>query len=298
MMIAWSFAAHMVDEVARLLRALGKHRYIKEVDHRVHFVVDLVLEDLPAFKPHAAKFKQRVAKEKDLELKSRDPSLWRPATTDDVIAILTAFWGSGEEVDARVDRLAEVLEEYGFELPDHEPWESDPDEPPFPELLTLDWVLLPVDELDADHRQRARSRRSPSRTTPRTRPRRSHQEGPTLQRGRAATAHPTECRGLRLVGGASPARAADYVLRGASKAAKLISSPARDPRPTDEFESGDEEGRNGRTASAYLRRALLHFSPSAKLPPRLPWSSLVPPGILSSWGERTAVRLRPSAAPW
>lgn len=244
MMIAWSFAAHMVDEVARLLRALGKHRYIKEVDHRVHFVVDLVLEDLPAFKPHAAKFKQRVEKEKDLELKSRDPSLWRPATTDDVIAILTAFWGSGEEVDARVDRLAEVLEEYGFELPDHEPWESDPDEPPFPELLTLDWVLLPVDELDADHHKGAleaiaKSDDAPNPSAP------IYQEGPTFSAVELADGAPNGVLvGDFLVWSEEPYAYADYVFRGASKAAKLISEPVglRDLDQLDEFESGDEEG--------------------------------------------------------
>lgn len=243
MMIAWSFAANMVDEVARLLRALGKHRYIKEVDHRVHFVVDLVLADLPAFKPHAAKFAQRVANEKDLELGSRDPSLWRQATTDDIIAVLTAFWGAGEECEARIERLAEVLEEYGFELPEHEPWEADPDEAPFPELITLDWVLLPVDELDADHHKGALEAiaNSDDQANP-SAP--IYQEGPTISAVELADGAPNGVLvGEFLVWSEEPYAYADYVFRGASKAAKLVSDPVglRDLDQLDEFESGDDE---------------------------------------------------------
>jgi hypothetical protein len=45
MMLAWSFAARTPDEVARLLRALGKHRYVHEVDHRIHWAVDQALAE-------------------------------------------------------------------------------------------------------------------------------------------------------------------------------------------------------------------------------------------------------------
>ena len=37
MMFAWSFAARTPDEVGRLVRALGRHRYLKEADLRLHF---------------------------------------------------------------------------------------------------------------------------------------------------------------------------------------------------------------------------------------------------------------------
>ena len=40
MMVAWSFSAKTLDELARALRALGKHRYVQEVDHRIHWMVD------------------------------------------------------------------------------------------------------------------------------------------------------------------------------------------------------------------------------------------------------------------
>ena len=45
-MLAWSFAARTPDEIARLLRSLGKHRYVREVDHRLHWSVDHALAEL------------------------------------------------------------------------------------------------------------------------------------------------------------------------------------------------------------------------------------------------------------
>src|SRR6187549_2588372 len=96
MMLAWSFSARTLDEIERLVRALGKHRYVHEIDHRVHWTVDRALADLSAFAPHAEVFAMRRKKERDLEIASRDPSLWRSATTEEVITILRAFWTPGE----------------------------------------------------------------------------------------------------------------------------------------------------------------------------------------------------------
>jgi hypothetical protein len=238
MMTAWSFSANMVDEVASLLRALGKHRYVKEVDHRIHFTVDAALADLAPFSKHAAAFAARRKREPNLELGSRDPSLWRPASVDEVIAVLTAFWGAGSEVDDRIDRLADVLEEHGFEIPEHDPWEANADDPPFPELVTLDWVLLPVDELDADrHRgvlealEGSKDELAPSAPI--------YQEGPSISAVELADGAPNGVlTGEFLVWSEPPYAYADYIFRGASKIAKLISPPVglRDLEQLDEFE--------------------------------------------------------------
>ncbi len=88
MMVAWSFAATTLDELGRLLRALGKHRYVQEVDHRIHWMVDEALRDVPTFASHAKAFDARRAKEPSLEIGSRDPSLWRGAPLDEIIAAL------------------------------------------------------------------------------------------------------------------------------------------------------------------------------------------------------------------
>ncbi|MEZ4306825.1 MAG: hypothetical protein R3F14_02085 [Polyangiaceae bacterium] len=189
MMVAWSFSANTLDELARLLRALGKHRYVEEVDHRLHWMVDEVLRDLPLFAPHAAAFDARRARERDLDPASRDPSLWRPAPLDEVVAALAAFW-TDDRAPERRDRLRDLISASGLPLAEHPPFEAPPDEPPHPELILLDWVLLPIDELDADrHRgaleameEWAEEVPSPSASI--------YQEGPTL-------ALPELCDGMR-----------------------------------------------------------------------------------------------------
>src|SRR5262249_22990450 len=92
MMYAWSFSARTADEVARLARALGRHRYLRAADHRLHFSIDLALAHLPSFAPRAAAFEARASREAGLDLCSRDPSLWRPATIDEISTVLEAFW--------------------------------------------------------------------------------------------------------------------------------------------------------------------------------------------------------------
>ena len=59
MMYAWSFAARTAEEVGRLVRALGRHRYLREADLRLHFTVDRALSADPAFARRAAAFAAR-----------------------------------------------------------------------------------------------------------------------------------------------------------------------------------------------------------------------------------------------
>jgi len=68
MMLAWSFSARTLDEVERLLRALGKHRYVRDVDLRLHWAVDRALSDLAPFKAHAQAFEARREREPSLEI--------------------------------------------------------------------------------------------------------------------------------------------------------------------------------------------------------------------------------------
>ncbi len=237
MMIAWSFSAKKLDELGRLLRALGKHRYVQEVDHRIHWMVDEALRDVPTFAAHAKAFEARRARrvgtsspsgdrDGSLDVSSRDPSLWRPAPLDEIVAALSAFWEGGDAASARRERLRALLTDAGLPVPEHAPFESSPESPPHPELITLDWVLLPIDELDADRHQGALDAmeewgeevESPSAPI--------YQEGPSL-------AFPELAFGMEdgelvsewLVWSESPVSYADYVFRGASKAAKLEEPP-------------------------------------------------------------------------
>jgi hypothetical protein len=226
MMLAWSFAARSIEEVARLLRALSKNRYVSEIDFRIHWAVDHALADLPAFAPHAAAFEARRARERDIDLTSRDPRLYREALMEETIAALAAFWSpDSEHADRSRARLQKALKDAGLPPAEHAPFASAPDDPPHPELILLDWVYLPVDELDTDRHAGAlaameEAQEEVNASAP------VFVEGPVL-------AAPELCDGapngvLRedfMVWSDGPYSYSDYVFRGVSKAAKLVDPP-------------------------------------------------------------------------
>lgn len=225
MMLAWTFAARLIDEVARLLRCMGKHRYLMEVDHRIHFTVDRALVDLPAFKAHADAFDRLAAKTPDLDLRSRDPRLCRPASVEEVIAALTAFWSPGDEALARRERIVRVFQELDLPIAEHAPFQSDGESPPFPELILLDWVLLPIDQLDSERHAGVLSALEGSADE-------VHPSEPIYQEGPAFSIVEL-CEGAPMgildddffVWSDGPYEYADYVFRGVSKAAKLPEPP-------------------------------------------------------------------------
>lgn len=225
MMLAWSFAARTPEEIARLLRALGKHRYLREADLRLHWAVDRALADRSTFAPRAAAFDARCRREPALELGSRDPSLWRPAPIDEVIEALTTFWTPDDAGEAAREHLLGALIAAGVATGDHAPFGSPPDDPPFPELVMLDWVLHPIDELDADRHAGALAalEESGEEIDP---------SAPICQEGPPIAA-PELCAGAPngvladdfLIWSDGPYPYADYVFRGVSKSAKLLDPP-------------------------------------------------------------------------
>jgi hypothetical protein len=225
MMYAWSFAARTADEVARLVRALGKHRYLREADLRLHFLVDRSLVHLPDFAARAAAFQTRVRAEPDLDLRSRDPSLWRPASADEVTAALTAFWTPDDAGQRARARLLASIAELDLGGHEHEPFASSPEEPPHPELVLLDWVLLPVDELDPDRHAGALGalEESGEEITPSAV---VYQEASVIAASELARGAPNGALTEDfVVWSEGPYPYADYVFRGASKAAKLVELP-------------------------------------------------------------------------
>jgi len=225
MMYAWSFAARMVDEVARLLRSMGKHRYVKEVDLRIHWSVDVALCDLPEFRAANERFEALKKRRGDLDLASRDPDLWRPATVEEIIAVLTAFWGPEDEADHRRERLLEALADAGCAELTHDPFDAPVEEPPHPELLLLDWLLLPVDELDSErHRGALVAMEDSGDEVDPSAP--IYQEAPPISA-------PELCFGARqgileddfVLWSEPPYTYADYVFRGVTKSAKLVDPP-------------------------------------------------------------------------
>ncbi|MBK9261350.1 MAG: hypothetical protein IPM54_16295 [Polyangiaceae bacterium] len=225
MMLAWSFSARTIDDIERLLRALGKHRYVREVDHRLHFTIDQTLADLPQFAPHASVFEERRRKEKNLEPESRDPSLWRSASLDEIMAVFRAFWTPGPDAERRKDRLREAIEKLGLPAIEHEPFDASADEPPHPELILLDWELYPVDELDADrHRGALEAMEEAQEEVDASAP--VYQEGPLITVPELCLGAPNGVLETDfLVWSDGPYSYSDYVFRGAAKAAKLTEPP-------------------------------------------------------------------------
>jgi hypothetical protein len=225
MMLAWSFAARTADEVGRLVRALGRHRYLREADLRLHFTVDRALADLPDFARHAAALEARRRREPELDLRSRDPSLWRPASVDEIVTVLTTFWTPDAAGLRAHERLLDVLDELDLIGGEHEPFASPKEEPPHPELVLLDWVLLPVDELDADRHAGALTalEESGEEIDP-SAP--IYQEAAVLSSTELVLGAPNGVLAEDfLVWSEGPYPYADYVFRGASKAAKLVEPP-------------------------------------------------------------------------
>jgi hypothetical protein len=224
-MLAWSFSARTADEVGALLRALGRHRYLRKAEHALHWSVDEALSFMPGFADRAAAFRQRRLRERDLDVASRDPSLWREASVDEVLAALALFWTPGPDADRAAERLEEVLASAELELPANEPFSGDPEDPPHPELVWLEWELFPIDELDAErHAGALKALEISGEEVDVSAP--VYQEAATLAFPELALGAP---RGVLpadfLIWSDGAYSYADYVFRGVAKAAKLIDPP-------------------------------------------------------------------------
>jgi hypothetical protein len=149
-MLAWSFSARTAEEVAALMRALGRHRYLRVSSYALHWTVDEALSFLPGFAERAAAFRVRRAREPDLDVSSRDPTLWRDASLDELIAVLTSFWTPGVTAELARDRLEGTLMASELALGDEAPFARDPEDIPHPELVLVDWELFAIDALDSE----------------------------------------------------------------------------------------------------------------------------------------------------
>lgn len=224
-MLAWTFSARTLDEVAALLRAMGRHRYVREADHALHWSVDEALSDRPPFSQRAASFRERRGREPGLDPASREPSLWKYADTEVVIEALAAFWNEGDHAEGARERLRRALEGADLELGSHAPFKSNPEEPPHPELILLDWEFFPIDELDIErHSGALRALELAGEEVNVSAP--VYVEGvciayPELGRGAPRGVLPTEF----LVWSDGDYSYVDYVFRGVAKAARLVDAP-------------------------------------------------------------------------
>ncbi len=132
-----------VDSAAaalRVIRALGKHRYVAG---RMHFVHALAACDV-------LDWAHEVIADDTIDKASRDERLVRRVTDEELGAVLARFWS--EETGAEAcDALLERLERFEVEVVAPE----DDEEGVFPLLVDAGWELLPLAELDAERHRGA-----------------------------------------------------------------------------------------------------------------------------------------------
>ena len=147
----------VVDAVqaARLVRALGSHRYVAGRLHMVHaFVFDAAGDDAPELATAAAWARTTLA-DPSIDRGSKDERLWRASTEAEIAHALIVFWSAGARAEAARIRLAEALTAAGI-APQEElrAWAT-PEDDIFPILIDAGWELHPLSKLDPERHKGA-----------------------------------------------------------------------------------------------------------------------------------------------
>jgi hypothetical protein len=131
-----------VDEALRVVRALGKHRYVAGRMHLVHALAACDLEG------EIGRWARFVIGDDSVDKASRDERLVRRASEDDVCAVLAWFWE--EETRGRAcDALLERLEALDVDVTMGDPF-AEAEEDVFPVMVDAGFELLPLGELDPE----------------------------------------------------------------------------------------------------------------------------------------------------
>jgi hypothetical protein len=124
----------------RVVRALGKHRYVAGRAHMVHALAAFDLFE----------WAREITGNDEIDKSSRDERLVHRVTDEELHAVLAHYW-SEETGAAACDGLLERLESFGVEVVSGEEDEDDT----FPVLVDAGWELLPLAELDAERHRGA-----------------------------------------------------------------------------------------------------------------------------------------------
>ena len=131
------------DDAIRLVRALGKHRYVAGRMHFVHALAACDLEgDLGAWAIG-------VLADETIEKASRDERLVRRATEEEVCELLAWFWNP-ETGSHASDTLLDRIEQLGVDVS-----EGADEDDVFPLLVDAGWELVPLSELDPERHRGA-----------------------------------------------------------------------------------------------------------------------------------------------
>jgi hypothetical protein len=164
--IARPLPARTPEEVARLVRALGSHRYVAGRLLLVHaFVLDALAGEgapgVPAIEElrEALLWAKDTLSNADIDPDSRDERLWRRATERELAAALEILWSSEEAGQSARSRLARHLDSIDALPEDDEPatplFDEDVEDDMFPILVDAGWELLPLAALDPERHRGA-----------------------------------------------------------------------------------------------------------------------------------------------
>jgi hypothetical protein len=155
-MIGHEIGSFPGEDLVRLVRALGRHRYVAGRLHLVHaFAFDAAAAADPIL-ADAAAWAARALDAGVIDLDSKDERLFRKATDDEIAAVLAAFWIPGPEMARARARLTAHLERIDA-LPDDGavPFDETREDEVFPRLLDAGWELLPLSALDHERHKGA-----------------------------------------------------------------------------------------------------------------------------------------------
>jgi hypothetical protein len=155
-MIAIDLGARNAGEVARIVRALGSHRYIAGRMHLVHAFAFASLEGGPFDElTGAAAWATKLLESGDVDIASKDERLWRPSTEAEIAAVLTGFWSLGGAAQHARDRLRAWLARAELPIADAPPFDPDAEEDIHPLLVDAGWELVPLADLDPERHRGA-----------------------------------------------------------------------------------------------------------------------------------------------
>jgi hypothetical protein len=149
------------EQLVRLVRALGQHRYVASRLHLVHaFAVEAACASSDLAEPVLADAKRWAAEvlgDPRIDHASKDERLHRRATEAELVAILAAFWNDGEQRERASLALAERLVAIGVEPPDFDrpPFDESSEDDVVPLLVDAGWELLPLAGLDPERHKGA-----------------------------------------------------------------------------------------------------------------------------------------------
>lgn len=143
------------DQAARVVRALGSHRYVAGRLHMVHAFVFAAASDGEPELALAGAWARATLADPSLDAGSRDERLWRASTEAEIALALLAFWSAGERSEAVRARLRIALEAAGISPDaDRAAWTT-PEEDIFPLLIDAGWELHPLAKLDPERHKGA-----------------------------------------------------------------------------------------------------------------------------------------------